>query len=98
MMEGMPESVSAVMRTSFTSLLPRGAYSVSQMAAPMPSGTQTSRDISVISRVLMMEGIMDTLVELYSQANSSGDRWGMPLMRMYPTISTSTPTEKAAPA
>ena len=63
--EGMPERVSAVMRTNLTSLLPRLAYSVSQMAEPTPSGTHTSRDSTVISSVLMMVGSMDTLVELY---------------------------------
>ena len=97
-MDGIPASVSAVIRTILTSALPRFAYSVSQMAAPIPSGTQMTSAISVISTVFTIAGVIETLVELYSQANSSGDRWGMPLMRMYPTISTSTPTEKAAPA
>ena len=82
MMEGMPERVSAVIRTSLTSLLPRRAYSVSQMAAPMPRGTASTRAMAVISRVLMIAGSMDTLSLVYFQANSSGVRWGIPLMRI----------------
>lgn len=41
-MDGMPCSVSVVTRTTLTSLLPRRAYSTSQMAAKMPSGVAMS--------------------------------------------------------
>ena len=34
----------------------------------MPNGTQTSRDSNVISSVLIIDGSMETLLELYSHA------------------------------
>jgi 1,2-diacylglycerol-3-alpha-glucose alpha-1,2-glucosyltransferase len=57
----MPCSVSVVMRTTLTSLLPRWAYSTSQMAAKMPSGVEIASEKAVISVGHFMErkGILD---------------------------------------
>ena len=63
-MEGMPCSVSVVMRTTLTSLLPRLAYSTSQTAAKMPSGVAMASENAVIRMVLISAGIRDTLSEL----------------------------------
>ena len=41
-----------------------------------------SSDSSVISTVVMMDGSIEQLVELYVQENKSGVRYGMPLMRI----------------
>ena len=81
-MDGMPCKVSVVTRTTLTSLLPRRAYSTSQMAAKMPSGVAISSAKAVISTVLMRAGISETFSELYSHAKSSGLRLGMPMTRM----------------
>ena len=81
-MDGMPCKVSVVMRTSRTSLLPRWAYSTSQMAAKMPSGVAMTSEKAVISSVLMRAGIRETLVLLYSHAKRDGLRLGIPLTRM----------------
>ena len=63
-MEGMPCKVSVVMRTTRTSLEPRGAYSTSQMAANTPSGVAMTSERAVISTVLMRAGTRDTLSEV----------------------------------
>ena len=81
-MDGMPCSVSVVTRTTLTSLLPRWAYSTSQIAAKMPSGVEIASEKAVISTVLMSAGVSETFSELYSQANSSGFKLGMPMTRM----------------
>jgi hypothetical protein len=59
-MDGIPESVSAVMRTSFTSLFPRRAYSQSHIAAKMLTGAAITSDTIVIATVVINAGINDT--------------------------------------
>ena len=81
-MEGMPWRVSVVTRTTRTSLLPRLAYSTSQMAAKMPSGVAMTREKAVMSMVLMRAGMRETFSELYSHSNREGLRLGMPMTRM----------------
>ena len=81
-MDGMPCSVSVVTRTTLTSLLPRRAYSTSQMAAKMPKGVAIASAKAVISTVLMSAGISETFSELYSHAKRAGFKLGMPMTRM----------------
>ena len=81
-MEGMPESVSAVRRTAFTSRLPRRAYSARYTLAHTPMGTAASRDKAVMQTVFTRAGIMDWFLVVKRQANRSQRRWGTPVMRI----------------
>lgn len=52
------------------------------MAAKMPSGVEIASEKAVISTVLMSAGVSETFSELYSQANSSGFKLGMPMTKI----------------
>ena len=62
------------------------------MAENTPTGTANRRAANVITIVLMIAGIIDTLSVLYSHANRLGFRQGTPLIRIYPIRDTSTTT------
>ena len=101
-MEGMPWSVSVVMRMTLTSFEPRFAYSVRYTAAPTPSGTARRRVSAMTSSVLKMAGSMETFSLLNSREKSEGFRFGIPLTRMNPTSSrkkaaTSAPESQTSP-
>ena len=63
-MDGMPESVSVVMRMTFTSLFPRLAYSFRYTAVNRPSGTASSSASAVVSTVVRIAGIIETFSEV----------------------------------
>ena len=71
MIEGMPESVSAVSLMTVTNLLPRFAYSTRYMAQPMPIGTAKSRESAVIYIVFMIDGSIDWFSSVYLSENIS---------------------------
>ena len=58
-MEGIPESVSAVIRINPTSLLPLPAYSTRKIAEATPMGTAITRESAVMISVLISAGIRD---------------------------------------
>jgi hypothetical protein len=60
------------------------------MAENIPAGTAINNVMAVMVNVLMIAGIMETLVVLYSHANSSGFRLGMPFAKMYRSRAAST--------
>ena len=66
------------------------------MAENIPTGTAIRRDSAVIYTVLMIAGIMDMLLVLYSQANSSGLRCTTPFTSIYMISENKTPTVMAA--
>ena len=80
--DGMPESVSAVMRMTPTMRLPRLAYSTRYTAVKMPKGTASRSAVSVIMSVVAIAGVSDTFSVVYVQAKSEGFRCGMPRTRM----------------
>ena len=63
-MDGIPESVSAVIRISFTKRLPFFAYSTRKIAAKIPTGAAIARDTSVMIRVLISDGRRETFSEV----------------------------------
>ena len=95
-MEGMPESVSAAMRTTATNLFLEEVYSTMNIAANTPSGTAMSRDIPAMMRVLKSAGTRDLFSTVYSSSKSSGVRLGAPCMMTYTTIQHTTPTVASA--
>ena len=63
-MEGIPAKVSAVTRTTPTSLLPRLAYSTRYTAAKIPSGVAIAKASSTIRTVSTKAGNSETFSEL----------------------------------
>ena len=62
----------------------------------MPNGTAIKRVSSVTTIVLIIAGIQDTFSLLYSQANNSGVRCGIPITRIYTIKNIRARTENAA--
>ena len=60
LIDGIPESVSAVSLITPTTLLPFFAYSTRYIAVHIPSGTATISEQSVISIVFIIAGNIDT--------------------------------------
>ena len=52
------------------------------MAEKMPTGTATTRDITVIITVLIRAGSMEAFSLVYSRENRAGFRFGTPMMTM----------------
>ena len=80
--EGIPVNVSAVIRIIPTSLFPLFAYSTRYIAENIPIGAEKRSDNNVIDIVFIIAGIIDTFSELYSHANKSGVRFGIPLINI----------------
>lgn len=85
-MEGIPESVSAVTRTTFTNLLPLDVYSTKYIADITPKGTAITRVSKMANTVSIKAGTSETLSDVYFHSKRPGVRFGIPIMRMYPTI------------
>ena len=82
-MEGMPERVSAVSRTTLDKLVAAlGVFHQVNGGTDAQRAPPCSRESAVMVTVLMMAGIMETFSVVYVQANRSGVRCGMPLIRM----------------
>ena len=95
-MEGIPVSVSAVTRTTDTSLFPFFAYSTKYTAAKIPKGPATKRDNIIMKIVLIIAGNIETFSELYSSSNNCGVKCGTPFIKIYPTIKISVTAVKIA--
>jgi hypothetical protein len=96
MIEGIPDRVSVVNLIIGTSLLFFFEYSTRYIAENIPSGAAMRSDKAVIVKVFTRAGNKETLSELYSSANRSQDRFGIPFMRIYPIIATAVQTVTAA--
>ena len=89
-MEGIPANVSAMMLTIDVSLLPRFAYSTSQIAAKTPRGAAIASDISVIITVETSAGVIETFSDVYVREKSCGFICGMPFTKIKPMRYKST--------
>ena len=81
-MDGIPVSVSAVTRTTPTSLFPFFAYSTKYIAEKIPIGPAIHKESKVIISVFIIAGSMDTFSVVYLSAKRSVLRFGIPFTKM----------------
>ena len=73
----------AVSLTAATILLPFFAYSTIYIAENIPIGTAIIIDKNVINIVLIIEGIIETLSDVYVNENKLPVKYGTPLINIY---------------
>ena len=95
-MDGIPDKVSDIKRTTLTSLFPLFAYSVMYTAEKIPIGTAISSVTTMVISVFIKAGTTDAFSLVYFASNICGVIFGIPRYRIYTTIAINTPTVRIA--